>query len=216
MAYAEELLGYLDKAWGEGHLLDHNPDERWVAMVYGLKGGVYADDSEVPGIWIQPLDERGKIPRSGARVEILIKDSGKLVYRVHVKYKVVSAGHLNIHFTGDLETDAAAVMEHFETLTEVAAGRDELVPAGDHGGGGGEGDDGAAPEPEAPEAKKTWRDAKTDEEVIKLFPSRPKYDELLDLHTMAKERRSNKLANLVKAKSQYAESVKGVIRNLLA
>lgn len=204
MAYAEELLGYLDKAWGEGQMFGSN----WVVMVYGLKGGVYADEAERPGIWLSTLDEHGKISSSlSTRVEIQVKDSGRLIYTIRDGYKKRSAGSLNLHFSKDLETDAAAVMETFETLTELAAGEGEPVPAG-----GAEGEGGRAPEEPA---AKTWQSASTEDEIIRLFPSRPKYDELLDLHAKAKSLRSNRLMNLVRSRSQYAESAKTVVKNLL-
>lgn len=72
----------------------------------------------------------------------------------------------------------------------------------------------AADEPAKP-AERTWRDTDNEREIAKLFPSRPKADELLDLHAKAKELRSNLLMNLVRERSSRLEHLERIVDKLV-
>ena len=61
-------------------------------------------------------------------------------------------------------------------------------------------------EPPAEPAKADWRDSKNPDEIIQLFPRRPKADDVLDLYSIAKGLRNNKLMNFANQASKRVES----------
>jgi len=111
-----------------------------------------------------------------------------------------SGGLGPIRYSGNRDEDLGNLYEIIHGVVEYIEGQ---WFGNEHGSPEPE----AAPEPERQEKAQTWRDAKTENEIIRLFPFRPKSDDIIDLVQKAREMKSNKLINLAKERSSRVESL---------
>jgi hypothetical protein len=138
-----------------------------------------------------------------------------------------------LHLTGNVEEDLVTFLEAVEGLLPVfeSPGGDDTEGVKDiNFGGSSEFDFGPedfgpdmptsaaaekthaskkalGKEPASGPAAKTWRDYDTEQDIIRAFPFRPKYDDVIDLYQKANAMRSNKLMNLARSRSVNAESL---------
>jgi hypothetical protein len=152
--------------------------------------------------------------------------SGRLAMHFYLSDERRSGSSMGIdtRFTGDLDQDVVKYLEYFDSWLQIIEDPERIkffaqfepqeveyrtekpqqIPLSQLFKSK---EEPVIPEEPPKPAEKKWRDATSEPEIIKLFPFRPKSDDILDLYAKAQQMKSNKLMNLARQSAGRVESI---------
>lgn len=164
-------------------------------------------------------------------LEVKINSRGLNYFFRHKPSSTRFSGHAPVRWSGDLDDDLNNFYEYMDSVLQIVEGQVEganmpkafdgipenpeyskrgptpkKVPLSQFFKTEPGSSEPTATEPAGPAKPTSWRGATDEREIARLFPRRPKYDEVIDLYQLARGRKSNFLMNLAKERSAVAES----------